>query len=74
MASGRDVTPARGRLLRFLGLDAEADTPVERHGFNLDIEALAVGVLPGTSDSSPDGFTALPVADVVGGVAWCFRG
>ena len=71
---GRAVMPARERLFGLLGRDAKADASVQRHGFNLDIEALAVGVLPGAADAGPDGIAILSVAYMVGEMAWHFRG
>ena len=59
-------------LLAFLGRDAEADASVERHGFNLDIESLAVGMLPCAADARPDGVAAFAVAHMVGDVGWDF--
>ena len=61
-------------LLGFLCWNAEADASVEWHGLNQDIEALGVGVLPCAADACPDGVAGLRVANVVGDVAWCFRG
>ncbi len=54
--------------------DTKADASIEWDGFNLDVESLSVGVLPGAADSHPDGVSAFGVADVICGVAWCFRG
>lgn len=71
---GRAVRPAHEWLFGLLGRDAKADASVERHGFNQDIVALAIGVLPGAADARPEGVAVLPVADVVGDVARRFRG
>ena len=53
-------------LFRF---DAEHDASVERHDFQLDVEALAVVVRPCAADPRPEAFLAFAVADLVGNVA-----
>lgn len=67
------TTPARFGLIRLLGRGSQADAPVEWHGLNLDVESLAVGVLPGAADTGPDRVSTFPVADMVGDVARWFR-
>src|SRR5580698_7275906 len=66
--------PARWvELLLFLRSDAEGDAAIERHAVELDVEALAVLVLPGRPNTGPEAFAAFAVADLVGDVAGAFR-
>ena len=57
-----------GWLLLVLGGDAEADAAIEGRDIELDVEALAVLMLPGSADTGPKTFVAFALADVVGQV------
>lgn len=59
-------------LFGFIRWDAEGYPPVERYSFNMDIEAFAVGMFPGTSDAGPEGFAFRTVADMVSNMGWKF--
>jgi hypothetical protein len=50
-------------LFGFFGSDAESDASVQRDGFKLDVEAVAVGVRPHAADASPKSFVTFAVAD-----------
>src|SRR5258705_6842517 len=56
-------------LVFLFGRDAERDASVERHGLDLDVEALAVGVLPCGPDAGPEALLAFAVTHLVGDVA-----
>ena len=59
-------------LVFLLGGDAEGDAAIERDAFELDVEAIAVLVLPGGTDTGPVAFVAFTVADLVGDVGGSF--
>ncbi len=45
--------------LFLLAGDAERDAAIERDAFELDVEALAVGVCPGGTDAGPEAFLSV---------------
>ena len=51
---GAEPKPRPGWLVLFLGGHAERDAAVERHDFELDVEALAILVRPGAADAGPE--------------------
>jgi len=58
-------------LFGFIGSDAESDASVQRDGFKLDVEPVAVGVCPRAADANPVVVAAFAVANIVGEVAGC---
>jgi hypothetical protein len=65
---------ARPVLRLFSGFagDSKSDATVEGDAFELDVEALAVGVWPNRTDASPEAFLSVTVADLIGDVAGSF--
>src|ERR1700722_3010659 len=59
-------------LFRFFRSDAERDASVQWQGFDLDIEAVTVGMCPCRADARPVALVGIPVAHMVGDVAGCF--
>jgi len=57
------------RLFRFFGRDAESDASVQRDGFKLDVETVAVGMCPCAADANPVVVAAFAIANIVGEVA-----
>ena len=60
------------RLFRFFGRDAESDASVQRDGFKLDVETVAVGMCPCAADANPVVVAAFAIANIVGEVAGGF--
>jgi hypothetical protein len=58
-----------GELLLFVRRDAERDASIERRGFNLDVEPVAVLVRPCRPNSCEDGLLPFAVTNGVGDVA-----
>ena len=69
-AGGLRTRPAM--LLGLFCWDAKADTSVEGHGLNLNVETPSVRVLPCAPDAGPDEVAVLPVTHMIGDVARCF--
>lgn len=57
-------------LLLLLAGDAKNNSPVQWHGFQLDVEAAAVIVRPRRPYAGPEGFLSLALAYLVRDVAW----
>ena len=53
-----------------VGNDAERNAPVERHGFDLNIESTAITMVPCSAYAGEDGFLSFAIANVVGDVRW----
>jgi hypothetical protein len=72
--AGIVACPAGCGLCLVFGCDADADPAVQRDAFELDVEALAIGVRPYAADAGPDALGTLAVAYLVGDVAGAFAG
>jgi len=71
---GAGFRPPGEWLFGFFRSDAERDASVQRDGFDLDVEAVAVGICPCRADACPVALVGIPVAHMVGDVAGGFCG
>jgi hypothetical protein len=71
--AGATKRPPVGSLLFLLACDTEANPAVERYDFELDVEAFAVLMSPGTPDPGPKPFLAFTVTDLISDVAGALR-
>ena len=60
------------RLFSDFAGDSKRDATVEWDAFELDVEALAVGVCPNRTDASPEAFLAVAIANLISDVAGSF--